>query len=116
MKNQSPEVQKENTNYMQVGGMTACGHCQPEKFQAVMPCECICHKDKQLIFETREEAREYWVKNIEDQSLNHPNCPFCKHHFTQWLSEENVTIKEEELKMGNLPQMGSIQRLSELKQ
>lgn len=32
------------TNFLQVGEMTACGHCQPDKFQAVEPCDCKCHE------------------------------------------------------------------------
>jgi len=86
MKNQSPEVQKGNTNYMQVGDMTACGHCQPDKFQAVMPCECICH-NKQLIFETREEAREYFLNKILTTLVDDL--------YEAWLSEQNVIINNE---------------------
>lgn len=38
---------KEQSNYVSVGKMIECGHCHPEKFQAVEPCDCICHEQKQ---------------------------------------------------------------------
>lgn len=32
------------TDFVQPGETTACGHCEPEKYMAVLPCECNCHK------------------------------------------------------------------------
>ncbi len=38
----------ESTNYVQVGDMVECGHCQMDKFAVVlgMKCDCKCHKVK----------------------------------------------------------------------
>ena len=71
--------------------------------------------NKQLIFETREEAREYWKLEVYPSNPPKEFDGELDSYFTQWLSEERPIIKEEELIMGNLPQTGSIQRLSELK-
>ena len=99
---------KEESNYMQVGDMTACGHCQRDKFQPVMPCECICHGqiamangvNDRLTFETREEAREYCIKwicknSLADEKILSIMPQVTDSIFNQWLSEEKVTILSE---------------------
>lgn len=53
-----------------------------------------------LIFKTREEAREYWLKSkhkedigkIVDGRISKKTVDYC---FTQWLLEEKVIIEEE---------------------
>jgi len=53
--------------------------------------------NKQLIFETREEAREYWQMNVPSDkwiTKRIMNAGMFK-EFTQWLSEQNVIIKSE---------------------
>jgi hypothetical protein len=69
--------------------------------------------NKQLIFETRKEAFEYFASIYSREEIY--GLGGYVTGFAQWLSEENVIIKSEELIMGNLPQTGSIQRLSKLK-
>ena len=50
--------------------------------------------NKQLIFETREEAREYFGLMPDIKTDSFYNLAE-KELFTQWLSEQNVIIKSE---------------------
>lgn len=42
-------------NYCQVGDTIRCGHCEPGKYQAATPCDCVCHKKPTLQVEDWRE-------------------------------------------------------------
>lgn len=58
------------TNYMQTGDTVKCGHCEPENFQAVEPCECNCHKDKKTETEVVTENKKKTPAEIRDELLS----------------------------------------------
>ena len=53
--------------------------------------------NKQLIFETREEAREYFEVEFDKDDSNYftRNGWFRDNAFKEWLSEQNGIIKNE---------------------
>jgi hypothetical protein len=83
MKNQSPEVQK-NGGGANGGNMT---------FYIPKDIKVSGNdgSNKQLIFETREEAKKHFRVYI--YNVNAPEYSWLQ--FDQWLSEQNVIIKSE---------------------
>lgn len=65
------QFKEEVNNFIQMGELTACGHCEPEKFgeglrqaEKAIPdykCECKCHKDKTE--QIKEELRMLVLSN-----------------------------------------------------
>ncbi len=67
-----------------------CEYCQGVK--------CICYQEetKKLVFESREEALKYFCEEIATEIDIQPTNPRpLREIFNQWLSEEEVIIKEE---------------------
>lgn len=76
----------EQSNYVNVGKMTQCGHCHPEKFQVVEPCDCICHEQKQS-WEDRFEEKFKYVFAEKDPNYGAENRA-NKINVKQFISQE----------------------------
>ncbi len=46
------------TEFMQVGAMIACGHCNPDKYVPTDPCTCNCHYA--MSEEVKEKLGEFY--------------------------------------------------------
>lgn len=61
------------TDFVQPGETTACGHCEPEKYMAVLPCECNCHKASSPKKEGWEdEAIKVFAEYVAHERLTEP--------------------------------------------
>lgn len=107
---QKEEV-KEEVNYMQVGRMTECGHCHPEKFgeglkelERVIPnykCDCICHDKTPTTSDTFIESKvKEWnnlgFNNIGNKAVSDKMIEILKSS----LQEQRQSILEEIEKIG----------------
>jgi len=105
-------------NYLQVGEITACGHCDPKRFGVGLSealsanpdfkCECVCHDtpiekfDRELdnmvkpATMTKQPCRKHYF-GLEDSFPKDKPCPECGWAFGKPETEEEKYARYNEL-------------------